>query len=68
MNRDEQADNEWSTIPHYLTHPAYYQNYFRATIMKAQIYNHLKNVLGNITENKDTAEYMRKNIFHYPKM
>ena len=63
LNRDEKADNEWATIPHYLTHPGYYQNYFRATLMKAQIYNHLHEVLGNITENKNTAEYMDKNIF-----
>ena len=63
LNRFEEADNEWATIPHYLTHPGYYQNYFRATLMKAQIYNHLNKVLGNITENKKTAEYMDKNIF-----
>ena len=63
MNRKEEPSNEWATIPHYLSHPAYYQNYFRATLMKAQIYNHLKSVLGNITENKNTAEYMDKNIF-----
>ena len=63
LNRHEEADNEWATIPHYLTHPGYYQNYFRATLMKAQIYNHLHKVLGNITENKKTAEYMDKNIF-----
>ena len=63
LNRFEEADNEWATIPHYLTHPGYYQNYFRATLMKAQIYNHLHRVLGNITENKKTAEYMDKNIF-----
>ena len=63
LNRDEKADNEWATIPHYLTHPGYYQNYFRATLMKAQIYNHLHEALGNITENKNTAEYMDKNIF-----
>ena len=31
--------------------------------MKAQIYNHLHKVLGNITENPKTAEYMDKNIF-----
>ena len=65
LNRIENADNEWATIPHYLSHPAYYQNYFRATIMKAQIYNHLKSKLGNITENKDTAQYLNKNIFAY---
>ena len=63
LNRHEEADNEWATIPHYLTHPGYYQNYFRATLMKAQIYNHLHDVLGNITENPKTAEYMNKNIF-----
>ena len=63
LNRDEKPDNEWATIPHYLTHPGYYQNYFRATLMKAQIYNHLHEKLGNITENKITAEYMNKNIF-----
>lgn len=63
LNRHEAADNEWATIPHYLTHPGYYQNYFRATLMKAQIYNHLNEELGNITENSKTAEYMNKNIF-----
>lgn len=57
------ADNEWADMPHYLNYPGYYQNYFRATLMKAQIYNHLHEVLGNITENKKTAEYMNKNIF-----
>ena len=64
LNRDEEPDNEWATIPHYLTHPTYYQNYFRATLMKAQIYNHLKKTLGNITENSKSAEYMDKNIFN----
>ena len=63
LNRFEKPDNEWATIPHYLTHPGYYQNYFRATLMKAQIYNHLREKLGNITENLKTAEYMNKNIF-----
>lgn len=63
LNREEIPDNEWATIPHYLTHPGYYQNYFRATLMKAQIYNHLHEKLGNITENSKSAEYMNKNIF-----
>ena len=63
LNRNEEADNEWATIPHYLTHPGYYQNYFRASLMKAQIYNHLNKILGNITENTKTADYMNKNIF-----
>ncbi len=63
LNRDEEPDNEWATIPHYLTHPGYYQNYFRATLMKAQIYNHLNKVLGNLTENTASAEYLENNIF-----
>ena len=57
------ADNEWADMAHYLNRPGYYQNYFRATLMKAQIYNHLNKVLGNITENPKTAEYLNKNIF-----
>ena len=65
LNRNIEENNEWATIPHYLSHPAYYQNYFRANIMKTQIYNHLKAVLGNITENPRSAEYMNKNIFEY---
>ena len=63
LNRVEEEDNEWATIPHYLSHPAYYQNYFRANLMKVQIYNYLKSVLGNITENKEAAKYMNENIF-----
>lgn len=62
-NQIHHANNEWATIPHYLSHPAYYQNYFRAALMKVQIYNHLYSVLGNITENQNTAKYMIENIF-----
>lgn len=63
LNRENELDNEWVSIPHYLSHPAYYQNYFRANLMKVQIYNYLKSVLGNITENNKSAEFMDKNIF-----
>ena len=63
LSRNAEADNEWATIPHYLSHPAYYQNYFRAALMKAQMYNHLRETLGNIAENKKSAEYIDKNIF-----
>lgn len=62
-SQNHEANNEWATIPHYLSHPAYYQNYFRASLMKAQIYNHLQKVLGNITGNKDTAKYLNEHIF-----
>ena len=61
--RKETPDNEWATIPHYLSHPGYCQNYFRATLIKAQIYNFLVEKLGNITENTNTAEFLNKNIF-----
>lgn len=63
LNRFENPDNEWATIPHYLSHPAYYQNYFRANLMKAQIYNYLKSKLGDITENFESAKFMDENIF-----
>lgn len=63
LNREEESDNEWATIPHYLSHPAYYQNYFRANLMKIQIYNYLKSILGNITENKNSAKFMDEKIF-----
>ena len=61
----EESNNEWATIPHYLSHPAYYQNYFRATVMKAQIYKFLTEKLGNITENNKTAEFLKENFFKY---
>ena len=61
----EELDNGWATIPHYLSHPAYYQNYFRATIIKAQMYNYLKEKLGNITENSKTAEVLKEELFKF---
>ncbi|MCR5265552.1 MAG: M2 family metallopeptidase [Cyanobacteria bacterium RUI128] len=64
-NENEELNNEWATIPHYLSHPGYYQNYFRANLIKAQMYNHLHDKLGNLTENKNTAEYLNKNLFRY---
>ena len=62
-NQDHLSNSEWATIPHYLSHPAYYQNYFRAALMKVQIYNHLHSILGNITENPKCADYLNQNIF-----
>ncbi len=60
-DENEEPDNGWASIPHYLSHPAYYQNYFRATLIKAQIYNHL----GNLTDNPNTSSYLEKNLFQY---
>ena len=65
IDKTEDINNEWATIPHYLSHPAYYQNYFRANIIKAQIYKYLTSQLGLITENKATAEFLNSNLFKY---
>lgn len=64
-NEDEEINNEWATIPHYLSHPAYYQNYFRADLIKAQMYKSMRKDLGNITENTQTAKYLDKKLFQY---
>ena len=66
-NESEEIDNEWATIPHYLSHPGYYQNYFRADLIKAQMYNYLTDKLGPITETQKTAEYLNQNLFSYGK-
>ena len=64
-SENEALDNGWATIPHFLSHPAYYQNYFRATIIKAQMYNYLVSKLGNLTENKSTAKILSEELFKY---
>ena len=61
----DEPTNEWATIPHFLSHPAYYQNYFRASLIKAQLYDGLTKKLGKLTENKNTAKYLDENIFQY---
>ena len=59
-----EIDNSWATVPHYLSHPGYYQNYFRAALIKAQIYNTMREKLnGNISENNKTAEFLENNLF-----
>lgn len=62
---NSELNNEWAVIPHYLSHPGYYQNYFRAAIIKAQIYNALKIKFGNISETKEALKYLRANLFKY---
>lgn len=58
---DETPDNGWACIPHYLSHPAYYQNYFRASLIKAQMYK----FLGNLSENPQTAQILNDKLFKY---
>ena len=61
----DNLNNEWATIPHFISHPGYMQNYFRAELIKAQMYKHLHKKLGDITENKNTADYLNNNLFKY---
>ena len=61
----DEPTNEWATIPHFLSHPAYYQNYFRASLIKAQLYDALTDKFGNLTENKETAKYLNENLFKH---
>lgn len=55
--------NEWASVPHFLTHPAYLQNYLRAEIMAAQIYNSVTDKVGKMTESKETREILEKKLF-----
>ena len=64
-NENDEPTNEWATIPHYLSHPAYYQNYFRASLIKAQLYDALTEKFGKLTQNSKTADYLDKNLFRY---
>ena len=62
---DEKPDNQWATIPLFLTHVSYCQNYIRASIMKAQIYDYLHSKLGDITDNPKTAHCLNSGLFRY---
>jgi len=60
-----ELNNEWATIPHYLSHPGYYQNYFRAALLKAQIYSAMQKELGDISKNVKTAEFLKEKLFKF---
>lgn len=62
----KKLDNRWaSERVHIVSNPVYYQNYLRAEIMASQIYDAASAKLGKLTENPNTAEFFRKNIFRY---
>lgn len=61
----EEKGNAWATVPHFLSHPAYYQNYLRADIMGAQIYDAATEKLGSLTKNDQTADYFKKKMFRH---
>ena len=62
---ETESNNEWATIPHYLSHPGYYQNYFRAGLIKAQLYNSMKSELGEISKNSKTSNYLNEKLFKF---
>ncbi len=64
-NPPDELNNEWATVPHFLSHPGYLQNYLRAEVMAAQIYETAHEQLGNLTENKNTAKFFEENIYQY---
>ena len=63
--KNTDLNNEWATIPHYLSHPGYYQNYFRAALIKAQLYNSLADKLGEISKNSRTAEFLNSSLYKF---
>lgn len=65
VNPPDELNNEWATVPHFLTHPGYLQNYLRAEVMAAQIYDAAHEKLGNLTETTQTAKFFQENIFKY---
>jgi len=64
-NIPDKLNNEWATIPHFLSHPAYIQNYLRAEIMAAQMYKSATQKLGPLTQNTATADFFRKKMFRH---
>lgn len=65
LNRNipEVLDNRWASVPHFLSHPGYLQNYLRAEIIAAQIYEAATKRLGPLTKNNKSADFFRKAIF-----
>lgn len=64
-NPPDELNNEWATVPHFLTHPGYLQNYLRAEVMAAQIYDAAHEQIGDLSETTQTAKFFQENIFKY---
>ena len=65
INPPDKFNNEWATIPHFLSHPAYLQNYIRAEIMAAQIYKAVTDKFGPMTTNPKTRDFLRAKMFRH---
>jgi len=59
----DELNNEWATIPHFLSNPAYLQNYLRAQLMSAQIYKSVTDKLGPMTNTNKTEHFLRTKMF-----
>ncbi len=63
-NPPDELNNEWATIPHYLTNPGYIQNYVRAEVMVSQLYEAAHEKVGDLTKSTETAKFFQENIFN----
>jgi len=57
------ASNEWATLNYFICAPVHSHNNIKAKLISIQLYKHLKEKLGNLTENMETAKYLVENIF-----
>lgn len=65
-NPPDELNNEWATVPHFLSHPGYLQNYLRAEVMGAQIYEAAHEKIGcDLSDTTETAKFFQENIFQY---
>lgn len=64
-NPPDELNNEWATVPHFLSHPGYLQNYLRAEVMAAQIYEAAHEKVGDLSQSTETAKFFQENIFKY---
>ncbi|EKE04280.1 MAG: hypothetical protein ACD_20C00090G0020 [uncultured bacterium] len=63
-NIPEKLNNEWASVPHFLSHPAYLQNYLRAEMMASQIHDSFKNKYGtDMLDTEKTHDFFEKKMF-----
>lgn len=66
-NKPKIYDNAWGSVPHYITHAGYYQNYLRGEVIANQIYEEAVKQNGLLTQSKKTAKFFIDNIFQHGK-
>ena len=55
--------HSWIERPHFVSHPAYYQSYAVAALLKEQFYSFLKNKYGQILNNKKVGDHLKEKCF-----